>query len=144
MTKTRNTISSNLEVSTDRSKLDLDMIHRYLKKSYWAANRSFEEMRTSIDHSICYGLYLDKKQIGFARVVSDHSVFAYLMDVFILEEYQGMGYGSFFMDKVLNSAEMKNVEGVRLATKDAHNFYKKKGFRNISNPEKIMEKIQSN
>lgn len=135
---------SNLMVSTDPLKLDLQLIHDYLKNSYWAANRSFNTMKNSIDHSICYGLYLEGKQIGFCRAVSDCSVFAYLMDVFIIEKYQGLGYGTFLMEQVLNSEQLRNVEVIRLATKDAHDFYKNKGFRGISSPEKLMEKLNSN
>ncbi len=95
-------------------------------------------MEVTIQNSICFGLYLEGKQIGFARVLSDKLVFAYLMDVFVDEAFQGHGYGKKLMEAVLNDKELKQVERWLLITLDAQKFYKKSGFKNLEHPERIM------
>jgi len=133
-----------LKVSCEPKDLDEDYVINFLKTSYWAKDRSKASFRTSFQHSICFSLLLDEKQIGFARVVTDRTVFAYLMDVFIDESYKGLGYGSFLLEHILKSPELINVEGIKLATHDAHSFYLKKGFKPVSHPEYLMEKTQTN
>jgi GNAT superfamily N-acetyltransferase len=132
---------SNVLISTDKNLLDLNFIHGYLKHAYWAKNRSREKVEICIENSMCFGLYLREKQIGFARLVSDYAVFAYLMDVFIVDEHKGKGYGSELLDYILNSPELRLVENWKLATLDAHDFYKQKGFTLLKRPESIMEKM---
>lgn len=84
------------EISTDKSRLDLEMIHRFLsEKSYWAKNRTLEQTKTAIENSICFGLYEGRRQIGFARVVTDKATFAYLGDLFVLDEFRGEGLGRY-------------------------------------------------
>lgn len=80
-----------IEVSTNKSRLDVPFIQNFLKDIYWAAGRTIEEVQTTIDASVCFGLYLDQKQIGFARVITDYVVFAYVMDVFVDANYRGNG-----------------------------------------------------
>ena len=135
-----NAIVKDVLISTDKKELDLNYLHAYLSSSYWAKDRTKENMVLSINNSICFGVYLDNRQIGFARVVTDYAVFAYLMDVFIDDAYKGKGYGSILLEYILGLAEFKKVENWKLATLDAHNFYSKKGFRNLKNPNRIMEK----
>lgn len=135
-----NAIIKDVLISTDKNQLDLDYIHAYLSNSYWAKDRTRENILLSINNSICFGVYLEKKQIGFARLVTDYAVFAYLMDVFIDDEYKGKGYGSFLLDHILSLPELKKLENWKLATLDAHDFYAKKGFINLKNPQRIMEK----
>ncbi len=130
-----------ITVSTDKSKLDLPFIQQFLKDVYWAAGRTMEEVQTTIDHSFCFGIFLDEKQIGFARVITDYVVFAYLMDVFIVEEHRGKGYSSILIDTMMKEPQLKEVKIWRLATSDAHFLYKKFGFTALANPEKMMEKI---
>lgn len=130
-----------ISVSTDKNKLDIPFIHNFLKEIYWAAPRTIEEVQTCIDNSFCFGIYLDSIQIGFARVITDYVVFAYLMDVFIDEKYRGNGYSSILIDAMLKEPELKEIKIWRLATTDAHFLYRKFGFKLLAHPEKLMEKI---
>lgn len=130
-----------ITVSTDKSKLDVVFIQHVLKDMYWAKGRTIEEVQTTIDHCFCFGMYLEGKQIGFARVATDFAVFAYLMDVFVIEAHRGKGYSSLLMASIMNEPELKNVKIWRLATSDAHFLYKKFGFSELAHPEKMMEKI---
>jgi len=138
-----NAIVKDVLISTDKKELDLNYIHAYLSNSYWAKNRTKENMVLSVKNSICFGVYLEKKQIGFARLVTDYAVFAYLMDVFIDDEYKGKGYGSILLDHILSLPEFRKVENWKLATLDAHDFYAKKGFISLKNPQRIMEKYRN-
>jgi GNAT superfamily N-acetyltransferase len=131
-----------ITVSTDKSKLNVPFIQNFLKDIYWAAGRTIEEVQATIDASFCFGIYLDGKQIGFARVVTDYVVFAYLMDVFIDEKYRGKGYSSVLINAMMTEPELKHVKIWRLATSDAHFLYEKFGFKPLAHPEKMMEKIK--
>ncbi|MFL9831195.1 GNAT family N-acetyltransferase [Flavobacterium sp. ST-87] len=130
-----------ITVCTDKNKLDIPFIHDFLKDIYWAAGRTIEEVQTTIEHSFCFGIYLDDQQIGFARVITDYVVFAYLMDVFIDEKHRGNGYSSLLIDAMMNEPELQNIKIWRLATTDAHFLYEKFGFKLLAHPEKLMEKI---
>ncbi|MFV5691045.1 GNAT family N-acetyltransferase [Flavobacterium sp. LT1R49] len=129
-----------VSVSTDKNKLDVPFIQHFLKDIYWAAGRTMAEVQTTIDHSFCFGIYLNDKQIGFARVITDYVVFAYLMDVFITEEHRGKGYSAILINSMMNEPKLKEVKIWRLATSDAHFLYEKFGFTALENPEKMMEK----
>lgn len=128
-------------VSSDKNKLDVPFIQDFLKDIYWAAGRTIEEVQITIDASLCYGIYLNEKQIGFARVITDYVVFAYLMDVFIVEEHRGNGYSSVLINAIMNESKLKEIKIWRLATSDAHFLYEKFGFTALAFPEKMMEKI---
>jgi GNAT superfamily N-acetyltransferase len=130
-----------VSVSTDKNKLDVPFIQHFLKDIYWAAGRTMEEVQITIDNSFCFGIYLNDKQIGFARVITDYVVFAYLMDVFITEEHRGKGYSSILINSMMTEPKLKDVKIWRLATSDAHFLYQKFGFTALGNPEKMMEKI---
>jgi GNAT superfamily N-acetyltransferase len=130
-----------ITISTDKTKLDVPFIQDFLKDIYWAAGRTIEEVQTTIDSSFCFGIYLDHVQIGFARVVTDYVVFAYLMDVFIAEEHRGNGYSSVLIGAMMNEPILKNIKIWRLATSDAHFLYEKFGFKALAHPEKMMEKV---
>jgi len=129
-----------ITVSTDKQKLDVPFIQHFLKDIYWAAGRTIEEVQTSIDHSFCFGIYLNDKQIGFARVITDYVVFAYLMDVFIDQEYRGKGYSSILISAMMEEPILQKIKIWRLATKDAHFLYEKFGFKELAHPEWMMEK----
>lgn len=129
-----------ITVSTDKNKLDVPFIQHFLKDIYWATGRTMEEVQITIDNSFCFGIYLNDKQIGFARVITDYVVFAYLMDVFITEEHRGKGYSSILIENMMNEPQLKEVKIWRLATSDAHFLYQKFGFTALENPEKMMEK----
>lgn len=130
-----------ISVSTDKSKLDIPFIQNFLKDVYWAAGRTMEEVQTTIDSSFCFGIYLDDKQIGFCRVITDYVVFAYVMDVFIIDEHRGKGYSSILINAMMTEHKLQEVKIWRLATSDAHFLYEKFGFNSLANPEKMMEKI---
>ena len=128
-----------IHISTDKNLLDIELIHTFLKDMYWAKGRTLEEVQTTIDHCLCYGVYLEDRQIGFARVLTDYAVFAYLMDVFILPEYRGRGYSKELMKVMVNNPELKTCKWM-LKTSDAHELYRQFGFGITQTPEKIMEK----
>lgn len=130
-----------ITVSNDKKKLDIDFIQNFLKDVFWTAGRTIEEVQTTIDASICFGIYIDQKQIGFARVVTDYIVFAYVMDVFVDKTQRGNGYSSILINEMLNEPILKKVKIWRLATRDAHFLYEKFGFKSLACPERMMEKI---
>ncbi len=127
-----------IQISTDNSKLQIETIHKFLTKTYWAKGRTIDEVKITIENSFCFGVYLSDKQIGFARIVTDYTIFAYLMDVFILPEYQGKGYSKLLMKEVIEHPKLKNC-GWMLKTSDAHGLYKQFGFAELKHPEKVME-----
>jgi GNAT superfamily N-acetyltransferase len=134
-----------LEISTDKDRLDVAMIHAFLsERSYWAKGRSLEAVKLTIANSLCFGIYnLEGKQLGFARVVTDCAVFGWLMDVFILEEYRGQGLGKQLIEHVTSHAVIMNLRRIGLATSDAHGLYKQFGFSPVSAPEKMMELLRT-
>jgi GNAT superfamily N-acetyltransferase len=130
-----------ISVSTDKSKLDVPFIQNFLKDIYWAAGRTIDEVQTTIDSSFCFGIYSDEKQIGFCRVITDYVVFAYVMDVFIIDEHRGKGYSLILINAMMAEPKLQHVKIWRLATSDAHFLYEKFGFNSLAHPEKMMEKI---
>ncbi|MGO4772503.1 GNAT family N-acetyltransferase [Flavobacterium sp. W22_SRS_FK3] len=131
---------NQITVSTDKTKLNIPFIQNFLKDVYWAAGRTIKEVQTTIDASVCFGIYLNDDQIGFARVITDYVVFGYVMDVFITEKQRGKGYSSVLIKNVMNEPLLKDIKIWRLATTDAHFLYEKFGFKPLENPEKMMEK----
>jgi len=131
----------DFEISTDKSKLDIELIHRFLvEESYWAQTRTFEQTKTAIENSLCFGVYVEDRQIGFARVVSDHATFAYLGDVFILDEYRGKGLSKRLMEIIVSHPDLQGLRRWLLATKDAHGLYERFEFASLKFPERWMEK----
>lgn len=126
-------------ISSDTSLLDRAFIHAFISQSYWAEGRTREEMDTCIDNSLNFGMYLDNRQIGYARVVSDRFQFAYLMDVFVDPAFRGNDYSKALMAFILECDELKRVKVWRLATSDAHGLYAQFGFKPLEHPEKMME-----
>ncbi len=130
----------NYLISTNRQKLDVFSIHRFLTQSYWSKGISVEKVKNSIFNSLCFGVYHGKKQIGFARIVTDYTLYGYLADFFIIEEYRGLGLAKWLLESIVNHPEIKDVRAIMLATKDAHNLYKKFGFKLLEEPEKYMKR----
>ena len=110
-----------IEISTDKTKLQISVIHQFLTETYWAKGRTIGEVKTSIQHSFCFGVYSDNKQIGFARVATDYVVYAYIMDVFILPKYRGNGYSKLLMSTINAQPQLQNCKIWMLKTSDAHN-----------------------
>ena len=115
-------------ISTDPARLDIDVIHRFLTESYWAAGVPREVVRQSIEHSLPFGVYKGDRQIGFARVVTDYSTFAYLADVFVLDEFRCDGVGKWLIEVVVSHPGLAGLRRWILATRDAHGLYRKSGF----------------
>jgi GNAT superfamily N-acetyltransferase len=128
-----------LTISTDANRLDVDAMARMLKRAYWASGRPRERTERAIRNSLVFGLYDGEKQVGMARVVSDYAVFAYLCDVFILEEYRGKGLGKWLMETILSHPDLQGLRRWVLATKDAHGLYRQYGFEELANPHGWME-----
>lgn len=129
----------NLIITSDKNKLDLEYITAFISQTYWAKDRTLENMRTCVENSLNFGVFLDGKQIGYARVVTDYYQFAYLMDVFIDEKYRGLGYSKRLMEHILENESLKSIKVWRLATSDAHGLYRQFGFTELSKPENMME-----
>lgn len=127
-------------ISTSKEKLDPEMIYSFLKYSYWAKSLTWHQLKRSLEHSLCYGVYHGEQQIGFAWVVTDYSTFAYLADVFIIPQYQGKGLGKWMMDCVLKHPELQDLRRWLLKTSDAFGLYEKFGFEALSDPHKYMAK----
>ena len=131
--------NSSFIISTDRSKLELDLIHGFLTESYWAKGIPRNLVQKSIKNSNPYGLYHQGRQVGFARVISDLSTFAYLGDVFVIVEYQGRGLGKWLVEEIFKDPAYAGVRRWSLITEDAHSLYQRFGFLPLANPERHME-----
>lgn len=126
-------VQDNYCISTDRNKLDIDVIYNYIAfESYWARGIPKEVVERSIANSICFGLYKDGVQIGFARVVSDKATFAYLADVFVLPAHRGKGLSKWLMETIHAHPELQNLRRWWLGTKDAHGLYEQFGWTRIN------------
>jgi GNAT superfamily N-acetyltransferase len=132
---------SSFIISTDKEKLDPSVIHQFLTNSYWATGISLERVEKRIDNSLCFGVYAGEKQVGFARLITDYDSFAYLADVFILEEYRGIGLSKQLMATILAHPEVQGLRRWVLATRDAHGLYKQFGFNELERPMVWMEKF---
>ena len=127
------------DISTDPSRLDLDAIHDYLARSYWSPGVPKSIVARAIAHSMCFGIYLDDAQVGFARVITDKATFAYLADVYVLEAHRGQGLSKRLVEQIQAHPELKGLRRFLLATLDAHGLYAQFGFRPLAAPERMME-----
>lgn len=133
---------NDIEITTDNNRLDVDFINGFISNSHWAKGRTKETMQTCINNSLNFGVYFQNKQIGYARVVTDFALFAYILDLFITENYRGKGYSKQLMNCILNHEKLKDIKVWRLTTTDAHYLYKKFGFSAVANPDNLMELIK--
>jgi GNAT superfamily N-acetyltransferase len=132
-------------VSTDNKLLDTLLIHDFISnQSYWAQGRKMETVQRALENSLNFGLYKDVEQIGFARVVTDYCTFAWLADVFILNEYRGRGLSKWLMEVILDQPALEDVRRWVLATRDAHGLYRQFGFTPMRQPERWMERFGEN
>ncbi len=146
-------IQNEFIISTDKSKLDIEMIQGYLSESsYWAKHIPVETVKKSIAGSCCFGLYTREtennssadpvfplcRQVGFARVITDHATFAYLADVFIIEEFRGNGLAKWLMETIMKHPGLQGLRRWLLATRDAHGLYAQYGFTELDKPERFM------
>ncbi|MCI0490518.1 MAG: GNAT family N-acetyltransferase [Blastocatellia bacterium] len=128
-------------ISTDRSRLDVGAIHQYLTRSYWAEGIPLHIVERSIEHSFPFGLYRGERQIGFARVISDYATYAYLADVFVLEEFQRQGLGKWMVEIIVSHPSLEGLRRWSLITRDAHDLYRRVGFVDLKRPEMQMEMV---
>lgn len=126
-----------VEISTDRSRLDVDLVHGFLSTSYWAAGRSREVVQRSLENSLCFGAYAEGRQVGFARVITDSATFAYLADVFVVPEARGRGISKLLVARILAAPELQGLN-VWLKTRDAHRLYERFGFKVVESPENVL------
>jgi GNAT superfamily N-acetyltransferase len=122
--------------------MDLDAIHAYLTRSYWAEGISKELMARAMAGSLNFGLFDGARQIGFARVITDRATFAYLCDVYVLEAYQGRGLGTWMMQELMTHPELQGLRRFGLVTRDAHRLYERCGFGALSNAPGHMEIVR--
>jgi GNAT superfamily N-acetyltransferase len=131
-------------ISTDAARLDLKVIHEFLTTSYWAAGIPADVVKRSIEHSLPFGVYHGDRQVGFARVITDYATFAYLADVFVIEEDRGQGLAKWLVEVIVAHPELQGLRRWMLATRDAHTLYSKVGFVQITSPEGWMERRFAN
>ena len=128
------------QVSTETEKFDIDLIHSFLAHSYWAEGIPKEIVERSIAGSLCFGVFENNKQVGFARMITDKATFAYLADVFIIEEYRGLGLSKWLMEIIMSHPDLQGLRRIILATRDAHSLYEKFDFTQLTNVDRWMQK----
>ena len=131
---------SSFHVSTDKNKLNIDLIFNFLnKEAYWTKNRSRNTIEKSIENSLCFGVYdNENNQVGFARIITDYAVYAYILDLFMVSSHRKQGLGKLLISQMLSNPDLIMVKKWALATRDAHDLYRKFGFSNVTNPERLM------
>lgn len=128
------------QISTVKSEMDIKSIHDFISKSYWAENIPLETLTRAIDNSLCFGVFdKEKKQVGFARMITDSATYAYLADVYILEGHRGKGLSKWLMKEIMSHCDLQGLRRMTLATADAHKLYEKYGFSELAKPEVFME-----
>eukprot|EP01133_Synstelium_polycarpum_P010088 gene10088-11764_t len=131
--------------SDDKKKIDPKAVHQYLAtQSYWAKDIPFETVKKSIDNSLCFGIYKDALQIGFARWITDKSTFGYLADVYVEEPFRGKGLSKKLMSLMLFHKDLQGLRRYMLATRDAHGLYAQYGFEPLENPDRLMAVVNKN
>jgi GNAT superfamily N-acetyltransferase len=131
----------NFTITTDPARLDLDAVTDMLSRAYWAKGRTKQVIARYVEHSLVFGIYSGDCQVGFARVVTDYTTFAWLCDVFIHEDYRGRGLGKWLMESILEHPELQGLRRFLLVTRDAHGLYAKYGFTPFAAPNNWMEKF---
>jgi GNAT superfamily N-acetyltransferase len=126
-------------VSTDRGRLDLSAVHRFLSTTYWSPGLPLDVLEKAVANSLVFGLYRSEEQVGFARVITDRATFAYLCDVYILEAHRGNGLGTWFMESVRSHPDLQGLRRFVLITRDAHRLYERVGFQALAAPGRYME-----
>jgi len=129
----------DFRITTDKRELDIAAIHAALLGQHWAAGISRERLERSLQHSLCFGLFHGRDQVGFARIVTDYCAMAYLNDVYVLEPFRGQGHAAWLMETILAHPGMQGLKRICLSTRDAHRLYSRSGFTPLRNPERWME-----
>jgi GNAT superfamily N-acetyltransferase len=137
-------MEEDYDISDDKRRLDIGVIHGYLTRSYWSPGIPLAVVERAIQGSLCFGVYHGTQQVGFARVVTDKATFAYLADVFILESHRGMGLSKRLMERIVSHPELQGLRRFMLVTRDAHGLYRQFGFTELASPERFMEILRPN
>lgn len=120
--------------------MDIQAIHSFISRSYWAKGIPLETLKRGVENSLCFGVFTDQNnQVGFARVVTDRATFAYLCDVYVLEQHRGKGLSKWLMDTLVAHPDLQDLRRINLATVDAHKLYERYGFKAPAKPENFME-----
>lgn len=133
---------SAYRISTDANAMDVDAIHAYLTTSYWAEGIPRDLVAKAIAGSLCFGIFHDDRQVAFARVITDRATFAYLCDVYVLEDHRHRGLASWLMEAVVAHPDLQGLRRLVLATRDAHGLYQKFGFVPLARPDFFMEIVR--
>ena len=131
-------------IDTDPSRIDLDVVHGFLTTSYWAQGIPRDVVKRSIEGALCFGIYRDGEQVGFARAITDYATFAYVGDVFVLEPFRGQGLSKWLMECMTGHPDLQGLRRWMLATRDAHGLYRQFGFTEVANPERWMHRWDPN
>jgi GNAT superfamily N-acetyltransferase len=129
-------------ISTDRARIDLDVVHGFLTNCYWAKGIPRDTVARAIENSLCFGLYAEGKQVGFARVISDYATYAYIGDVFVLDSFRGRGLGKWLMECIMQHPRLQELRRWSLVTRDAHGLYAPFGFEPLKKPQNYMERYR--
>jgi GNAT superfamily N-acetyltransferase len=126
------------EVSSDPGRIDVDVVHEFLRTSYWAEGRERETTEITVKNSLCFGGYLSGQQVAFGRVVTDRAIIGYLADIFVLPEFRGRGFGRTLVRTILEHPDVARLQVILLRTRDAHSVYQPFGFCPLPRPEEMM------
>jgi GNAT superfamily N-acetyltransferase len=127
-------------ISTDKTQLDVDLIYDFInQKSYWGVGRPRKVIHKSIQNSLCFGIYKEDEQVGFARIITDYATFAWIADVFVVEGHRGKGLSKWLMEIIMNHPDLQGFRRWALATKDAQGLYRQFGFTELLRPDRWME-----
>jgi GNAT superfamily N-acetyltransferase len=129
---------AEIEISTDRKRLDIDLIHAFLSASYWASGRPKSIVERSLENSLCFGAFIGEEQVAFGRIITDRAVFGFLADIFVVEKYRGKGVGRKLVEAMINHEDVKGLKLMLLGTRDAHGLYEKLGFARVPGSDKMM------
>ena len=135
-------LPADYSINCDLAAQQIERIHAYLTRSYWAENIPISVVQRSVQNSLCVGVFFRSEQVGFARVVTDSATFAYLCDVYVLEAHRGQKLSSAILDVLAAHPRLQNLRRFTLATRDAHGLYAKHGFKPLSRPESFMEIVR--
>jgi len=127
------------EITTDPARMDVEAIHAFLSTTYWSPGIPRQLVQRAIDNSLCFGVLLEGRQVAFARLVTDRASFAYLADVYVLEEHRGRGLSRRMLEAIKAHPELQGLRRMLLATRDAHGLYAKFGFKPLAAPDRMME-----
>lgn len=128
-------------VSDDRARLDLGVIHGFLRTAYWSMDVPEDVVKRAIEGSLCFGLFEHDRQVGFARAITDRATYAYLADVFVLPSHRGRGLARWLMECVMAHPDLQGLRRFSLVTRDAHALYRPFGFEALSQPDRYMERF---